>query len=76
MPSPYPSFRQLAALCRAQSADASQSDTARMLLELACEYEEQAQAEEAGRHAPKGTARPFHPRGPAEGTGAGRYHSR
>jgi hypothetical protein len=49
MSTPYPTFRQLAALCRAQSAGTSQPEMAAMLLVLASEYEEQAQAEEACR---------------------------
>lgn len=49
MSMPYPTFRQLAAICRAQSAAASQAEMAAMLLELAGEYEAQAEAEEARR---------------------------
>jgi hypothetical protein len=47
MPSPYPSFRQLAAICRTQAARRGPPDVARLLLELAREYEAQAEAEEA-----------------------------
>ncbi|GEM_PF-6056870 len=47
MPSPYPTFRQLAAICRTQAAGSGPPDVARLLLELAREYEAQAEAEEA-----------------------------
>lgn len=49
MSSPYPTFRELAAICRTQSAEARQPEMAAMLLELADAYEDQARAEEACR---------------------------
>jgi hypothetical protein len=49
MTQPYPSFRQLAVICRSQAAATTLPGTSQMLLELASEYEAQAQAEEAGR---------------------------
>jgi hypothetical protein len=49
MPSPYPTFRELAAICRNQAARRGPPDVARLLLELARDYEAQAEAEEAFR---------------------------
>lgn len=54
MSGPYPTFRQLAATCRAQAEMTSHAETAAMLLALAEDYEAQAEAEEAfGRAARK-----------------------
>ncbi len=56
MSTPYPTFRQLAAICRAQSAGTGLPETAAMLLELAGEYEAQAEAEEACREGERAAA--------------------
>lgn len=52
----YPTFSQLAAICRTQSAGAGQPEMAAMLLELAGEYEAQAEAEEACREGERAAA--------------------